>query len=76
MLKSLTACIIKNCGSLEEMGIPDNFTCLLRDLYASQEATVRNGNRTDLFQIGKKGTKRLYIITPQQIVESLGHAGE
>ena len=76
MLKSLTACIIKNCGSLEEMGIPDNFTCLLRDLYASQEATVRNGNRTDLFQIGKKRYEKAIYYHPQQIVESLGHAGE
>ena len=36
------------------MGIPDHLTCLLRNLYAGQEATVRTGNRiTDLFQIGK-----------------------
>ena len=36
------------------MGIPDNLTCLLRNLYASQEATVRTGHgRTDWFQIGK-----------------------
>jgi len=39
---------------LKEMGIPDNFTCLLRNLYAGQEATVRTGHRTmDWFQIGK-----------------------
>ena len=38
---------------LKEMGIPDHLTCLLRNLYAGQEATVRTGNRTDWFQIGK-----------------------
>ena len=39
---------------LQEMGIPDHLTCLLRNLYASQEATVRPGHgTTDWFQIGK-----------------------
>ena len=39
---------------LKEMGIPDHLTCLLRNLYAGQEATVRNGHgTTDLFKIGK-----------------------
>ena len=39
---------------LEEMGIPDHLTCLLRNLYAGQEATVRTGHGTaDRFQIGK-----------------------
>ena len=39
---------------LQEIGIPDHLTCLLRNLYASQEATVRTGHgRTDWFQIGK-----------------------
>ena len=39
---------------LKEMGIPDHLTCLLRNLYASQEATVRTGHgATDWFQIGK-----------------------
>ena len=38
----------------KEMGIPDHLTCLLRNLYAGQEATVRNGHgTTDCFQIGK-----------------------
>ena len=37
------------------MGIPDHLTCLLRNLYAGQEATVRSGHRTiDWFQIGKE----------------------
>ena len=35
------------------MGIPDHLTCLLRNLYAGQEATVRTGHITDWFQIGK-----------------------
>ena len=39
---------------LKEMGIPDHLTCLLRNLYAGQEATVRSGHGTrDWFQIGK-----------------------
>ena len=39
---------------LQEMGIPDHLTCLLRNLYAGQEATVRTRHgKTDLFQIGK-----------------------
>ena len=47
---------------LKEMGIPDHFTCLLRNLYAGQEATVRTGHgTTDGFQIGKEYIK--YIVT-------------
>ena len=43
---------------LQEMGIPDHLTCLLRNLYAGQEATVRTGyGSTDWFQIGKGGHK-------------------
>ena len=39
---------------LKEMGIPDHLTCLLRNLYGDQEATVRTGfGTTDWFQIGK-----------------------
>ena len=39
---------------LKQVGIPDHLTCLLRDLYAGQEATVRTGHRTtDWFKIGK-----------------------
>ena len=46
---------------LEEMGIPDHLTCLLRNVYAGQEATVRTGHgTTDWSQIGK-GV--LYIVT-------------
>ena len=40
---------------LKEMGIPDHLTCLLRNLYAGEEATVRTGHgTTDWFQIGKR----------------------
>ena len=43
------------------MGIPDHLTCLLRNLYASQEATVRTGHgTTDWFQIGKQYVKAVY----------------
>ena len=45
---------IKLWKILKEMGIPDHLTCLLRNLYAGQEATVRTGHgTTDWFQIGK-----------------------
>ena len=44
----------KLCKILKEMGIPDHLTCLLRNLYAGQEAIVRTGHGiTDWFQIGK-----------------------
>ena len=46
--------ITTNCGKFLEISIPDNLTCLLRNLYAGQEATVRTGHgKTDWFQIGK-----------------------
>ena len=46
------------------MGIPDHFTCLLRNRYAGQEATLRTGHgRTDLFQIGK-GVCQGCILSP------------
>ena len=49
---------------LQEMGIPDHLTCLLRNLYASQEATVRTGHgKIDWFQIGK-GVRQGYILSP------------
>ena len=63
MLKPLTVWITTNCGKfLKEMGIPDHLTCLLRNLYAGQEATVKTGHgTTDWFQTGKYA--RLYIVT-------------
>ena len=49
---------------LKEMGIPDHLTCLLRNLYAGQEATVRTGHeRADWFQIGK-GVHQGCILSP------------
>ena len=46
---------------LKEMEIPDHFTCLLRNLYAGQEATVRTGHgTTDWFQIEKEYIKAVY----------------
>ena len=49
---------------LKEMGIPDHLTCLLRNLYAGQEATVGTGHgTTDWFQIGK-GVCQGYILSP------------
>ena len=49
---------------LKEMGIPDHVTCLLRNLYAGQEATIRTGHgTTDWFQIGK-GERQGYILSP------------
>ena len=48
---------------LQEMGIPDHLTCLLRNLYAVQEATVRPVETTDRFQIGIRSMSRLCIFT-------------
>ena len=49
---------------LKEMGIPDHLTCILRNLYTGQEATVRTGHgTTDWFQIGK-GVGQGYILSP------------
>ena len=49
---------------LKEMGIPDLLTCLLRNLYAGQEATVRTGHgTTDWFQIGK-GVHQGCVLSP------------
>ena len=46
---------------LKEMGIPDHLSCLLRNLYAGQEATIRTGHgTTDWFQIGK-GVRQVYM---------------
>ena len=55
MPKLLTVDHNKPWKILQEMGIPDHMTCLLRNLYAGQEATVRTGHGTaDWFQIGKR----------------------
>ena len=62
--KPLTVWITTNCGKFLEMGIQDHLTCLLRNLYADQEATVRTGHgTTDWFQIGK-GVHKGCILSP------------
>ena len=64
MLKPLTFWITTNWKILREMGIPDHFTCLLKNLYADQEGTVRTGHRTmDWFKIGK-GVCQGCILSP------------
>ena len=62
-------CVDHNCFHslwkiLKEMGIPDHLTCVLRNLYSGQEATVRTGHgTTDRFQIGK-GVRQGCILSP------------
>ena len=64
MPKPLTVWSTINWKILKEVGIPDHLTCLLRNLYAGQEATVRTGHgTTDWFQIGK-GVRRGCILSP------------
>ena len=64
MPKPLTVWITTNWKILKEMGIPDHLTCLLRNLYTSQEATVRTGDGTiDWLQIGK-GVCQDCILSP------------
>ena len=64
MPKSLTVWIMIYWKILKEMGIPDHLTCLLRNIYAGQEATVRTGHgTTDWFQIGK-GVHQGCILSP------------
>ena len=62
--KPLTVWITTNWKILKEMGIPDHLICLLRNLYAGQEATVRTGHETtDWFQI-RKGIHQGCILSP------------
>ena len=64
MPKPLTVWITINWKILKKMGIPDHLTCLLRNLYAGPEATVRTGHgTTDWFQIGK-GVHQGCILSP------------
>ena len=64
MLKPLTVWITMNWKIIKEMGIPDHLTFLLRNLYAGQEARVRNGHgTTDCFQTGK-GVHQSCILSP------------
>ena len=64
MPKPLVVWITINWKILKEMGIPDHLTCLLKNLYAGQEATVTTGHRTiDWFQI-QKGVCQVCILSP------------
>ena len=64
MPKLLAVWITINWKILKEMGIPDHPTCVLRNLYAGQEATVRTGHgTTDCFQVGK-GVLQCCILSP------------
>ena len=64
MPKPLTGWITVNWKILREMGIPDHLTCLLRNLYAGQEATVRTGHgTTDWFQI-RRGVRQGCVLSP------------
>ena len=64
MPKPLIVWITINWKILQEMGIPDLLTCLLRNLYAGKEATIRTGHgRMDWFQIGN-GIHLSYILSP------------
>ena len=64
MPKPLTVWITANWKILQKMGIPDHLTCLLRNLYAGQEAKFRTGHgTTDWFQIGK-GVHQGCILSP------------
>ena len=65
MPKPLTVWTTTNWKILQEMGIPDHLSCLLRNLYAGQEATVRTGHgTTDWFQIGKGVVCQGCILSP------------
>ena len=64
MPKPLTVWVTTNSKILNEMGILDHLSCLLRNLCSGQEATVRTGHgTTDWFQIGK-GVRQGYILLP------------
>ena len=62
--KPLIVWITTNWKILQEMGVPHHLICLLRNLYAGQEATVRTGHGTkDWFQIGKR-VRQGFILSP------------
>ena len=79
MPKPLTVWITTNWKILKEMGLPDHLICLLRNLYASQEATVRTRHgTTDWFQIGKGvhqgciSSPCLFILYAEYIMRNAG----
>ena len=64
-LKPLTVCIHNNLWNiLKDMGIPDHLTCLLKNLYAGQEATVRTGHGTTDWFLIQKGVSQGCILSP------------
>ena len=64
MPEPLIVWLTTNWKILKDMGIPDHLTCLLRNMYASQEARVRTGHgKTDWVQI-RKGVRQGYILSP------------
>ena len=76
-LKPFTVWITTNCGKFFEMGIPGHLTCLLRNLYAGQEAIIRARHGTaDWFQIGKGGRQGcilspcLFILYAEYIMQN------
>ena len=64
VLKPLTWDHNKQWKILKEVGVPDHLTCLLRNLYAGQKATVRTLHRTtDCFKIGRGVQQGLYVFS-------------
>ena len=64
MPKLLAVWVTTNWKILKEMGTPDHLTCLLRNLYAGQKATVRTGHgKTRLLPDGERSMSRLYVVT-------------
>ena len=72
MSKPLIVWITTNWKILKEMGIPDHLTCLQRNLYVGQEATVRTGHgTTDWFQIGKGVCQGLFNLYAEYIMQNV-----
>ena len=64
LCQRLTLWTTTNCGKYLEMGISDHLTCLLRNLYAGQQTTVRTGHgTTDWFQI-RQGVRQACVLSP------------
>ena len=62
MPKPLTVWIKINWKILKEMGIPDHLTCLLRNMYADQKATVRTGHGNRVVPNRERSMSKLYIV--------------
>jgi len=72
--KALTVDHIKLWKILKDMGIPDHLTCLLRNLHAGQEATVRTGHRTTDWLLTGKGVRQGCILSPCLLICRVHHA--